>query len=63
MQRLNKELTVLAVIIVVTALAIAQAHRQYGKTINEKGKARAYIIVLPLPLPYSVFFAEGNCTR
>lgn len=41
MQRLNKELTVLAVIIVVTALAIAQAHRQYGKTINEKGKAKS----------------------
>lgn len=62
MQRLNKELTVLAVIIVVTALAIAQAHR-YGKTINEKGKALACYVVLPLPLPYSVFFAEGNCTR
>ena len=63
MQRLNKELTVLAVIIVVTALAIAQAHRQYGKTINEKGKALACYVVLPLPLPHSVFFAEGNCTR
>lgn len=63
MPRLDKELTVLAVFIIVTALAIAQTHKQDGKTINEKGKARAYIIVQPLPLPYSVFFAEDNCTR
>ena len=53
MSKLNKELTVLAVITIVTALSIAQLHKTGDKAINEKGRQKANNIVLLLPLPCS----------